>query len=414
MLRAIPKNIQCYNALMYLLHRIGLLGLTCLCPLFAAPAIGAPDLPVDKAERRLLEIVNTARQGRWDEARALADTLVRKHPDFRAAGRLKTHIADRRLPETSGKRLLAPEDDEYLDHNLDAEIHFREQAARRPPADGAVASAVLRLDERIRYALLADLSRARLYLLENDNGLGRPVADYYAGMGKQGPGKQREGDHGTPVGIYRVTGSRPGDTLPPLYGAGALTLNYPNNWDRRQQRTGYGIWLHGVPKDTYSRPPYSSEGCVTVSNSIFDSLAMYAGEGETPVIIRHRAEWSEPGRQQQRAGAIRTALEQWRRDWAGLDFDAYIRHYSKRFDNGKENYQNWRRRKHAVNAAKDYIEVGLDNISIFRYPGEERLVQVNYRQHYASNNFNARTDKVQYWRKEDDGVWRIVYENPAR
>jgi hypothetical protein len=37
-------------------------------------------------------------------------------------------------------------------------------------------------------------------------------------------------------------------------------------------------------------------------------------------------------------------------------------------------------------------------------------VQVNYRQHYRSNNFHNSTDKIQYWRKNSDGRWQIVYE----
>ena len=30
-------------------------------------------------------------------------------------------------------------------------------------------------------------------------------------------------------------------------GDGAFPLNYPNEWDRRLNKTGSGIWLHGTP-----------------------------------------------------------------------------------------------------------------------------------------------------------------------
>src|SRR3546814_8483534 len=48
--------------------------------------------------------------------------------------------------------------------------------------------------------------------------------------------------------------------LPDFYGDGAYPLNYPNEWDKHEGRKGYGIWLHGTPSTTYSRPPRASDG----------------------------------------------------------------------------------------------------------------------------------------------------------
>ena len=31
----------------------------------------------------------------------------------------------------------------------------------------------------------------------------------------------------------------------------------PNEWDKRHGRSGFGIWLHGTPSDTYSRAAYA-------------------------------------------------------------------------------------------------------------------------------------------------------------
>src|SRR3989338_9263109 len=49
-------------------------------------------------------------------------------------------------------------------------------------------------------------------------------------------------------------------------GVGALPLNYPNEYDKRLGRTGSGIWLHGVPSDSYARSPNSTDGCVVLAN----------------------------------------------------------------------------------------------------------------------------------------------------
>jgi murein L,D-transpeptidase YafK len=62
----------------------------------------------------------------------------------------------------------------------------------------------------------------------------------------------------------------PQDKLTDFYGSGAFPINYPNEWDRIRGRNGYGIWLHGTPRDTYSRPPRASDGCIVLSNEDLD------------------------------------------------------------------------------------------------------------------------------------------------
>ena len=69
--------------------------------------------------------------------------------------------------------------------------------------------------------------------------------------------------------------------LPDLYGIGAFPLNYPNELDQHQGKTGYGIWLHGTDKSYYSRPPLDSEGCVVLTNLDLDAVKPYIKIGVT-------------------------------------------------------------------------------------------------------------------------------------
>ena len=52
------------------------------------------------------------------------------------------------------------------------------------------------------------------------------------------------------------------------------------------------------------------------------------------------------------------------------------------------------------------------DISIFPYPSQPNLVEVNFEQDYDSNNLSNRMNKRQYWMKRD-GRWQIVYEGAA-
>ena len=66
--------------------------------------------------------------------------------------------------------------------------------------------------------------------------------------------------------------------------------------------------------------------------------------------------------------------------------------------------------KTRVNRAKTFIKVELTELNNLGYPEEKDIVVVSYRQSYASDTFNGNSTKRQYWQKEADGRWRIIYE----
>jgi hypothetical protein len=132
---------------------------------------------------------------------------------------------------------------------------------------------LLQMPERQKYALVLDSARSTLFVFENSGGAARYVADYYVTIGKNGMEKLREGDKRTPIGVYHVVSQLPREKLTDFYGSGAFPINYPNEWDRVRGRDGYGIWLHGTPRNTYSRPPRASDGCIVLANADLDALA---------------------------------------------------------------------------------------------------------------------------------------------
>lgn len=146
------------------------------------------------------------------------------------------------------------------------------------------------------YVVLVDLAQRRLHLYKNlsesmpdgsDEWL--KVEDFYISRGASGTGKRKEGDRRTPLGVYLIADTISQQRLPDLYGVGALPINYPNLWDRTQKRTGSGIWLHGVPSDTYARNPDASRGCVVLTNDAMQKLVSdYQLPLSTPVILWDR------------------------------------------------------------------------------------------------------------------------------
>ncbi len=275
---------------------------------------------------------------------------------------------------------------------------------------GALPASLLQLSDTQRYAVVVDLPRARLYVVENTRSGLKVVHEHYAAMGRNGVGKKSRGDLRTPIGIYTVTGFTSDEALPELYGAGAFPLTYPNIWDRRHGRDGSGIWLHGVPMDVGSRAPRSSEGCVTMANADLVALKPYLQAGRTPVILTDSMSWLPPAVLARERDALLARIEAWRARWSAIDTPAYLDFYADDFVTNGMGKQAFSAYKQRVNASKRRIDVKLSDIDLLRYPGEPDLIVAQFRQDYASDNFSVTGRKQQFWRKQADGHWKIVLE----
>ncbi|MEX2353869.1 MAG: L,D-transpeptidase family protein [Gammaproteobacteria bacterium] len=296
--------------------------------------------------------------------------------------------------------------------SLLSEARTRWQYYQNPLPINKIPSSLVQLNESQQHAVVVDLRTSRLYVYKNRDGVPELIHDLYISIGKNGIGKDVEGDQKTPVGVYFVTGFIDPEKLPDLYGSGAFPIDYPNPWDRRNGRTGYGIWLHGTPSNTFSRPPLDSDGCVVLSNSELEMIAPYLRE-DTPFILTEDIEWLDQTEWQSRQSDYALLVDQWRNDWESRNPELYLDHYSPQYSGLGMDYEAWVEYKRRVNPSKDYIKVGISEKSIFQYPGEENMVIVTFRQEYRSDNLLRNTVKRQYWRMEQDGRWRIVYEGSA-
>ncbi|MGH8689706.1 MAG: L,D-transpeptidase Cds6 family protein [Burkholderiales bacterium] len=360
-------------------------------------------------EDRLSAVFQAIEANRLDEALLHVDALIRDHPNFRLAHLVRGDLllARARPLETFGN-VAKTVPGEKID-GLREEALARLRAQRSRPAEDRMPRYVLQLHPEQKHALVVDSRRSRLYVFANAQGRPRLIADFYVTLGKNGIEKTREGDQKTPVGVYHVTANLPRKKLTDFYGAGAFPINYPNEWDRRQGRDGYGIWLHGVPSDVYSRPPRASDGCIVLANPDLESVGRTVQVGLTPVIIADEVEWSDAAAVEQERATLAAALEQWRADWQSRDTERYLAHYSSRFASAGQDLAGWSAHKRTVNGAKRWIKVGVARVAMFRYPREGDFVVVTFEQDYRSDRLSSAMRKRQYWVKEG-AQWKIIYE----
>src|SRR6185436_13070775 len=101
-------------------------------------------------------------------------------------------------------------------------------------------------------------------------------------------------------------------------GSGALPINYPNEWDKMNGRSGSGIWLHGTPSDSFSRPPLSSDGCVVLTNPDLHKLTSSVEIGKTPVLIGESIEFVNKTKWDNDRKFAAKLVEKWRSDVESL------------------------------------------------------------------------------------------------
>ena len=290
---------------------------------------------------------------------------------------------------------------------LQDEARVRLQRYLDAPRVDYLPAPVVQLAPSQAHVLLVDTSRSRLFVYANDLGRPRYVTDFYISLGKNGVEKSREGDQKTPLGVYRITSAR--ERLPDFYGPGAYPIDYHNDWDRMNGRKGHGIWLHGTPSATYSRPPWATDGCIVLTNDDLARLVKYVDVTRTPVVIGQGVEWQESRRWEDDRETFLAAFGQWKADWESRDVERYFAHYSASFRTESRDLASWKASKRRTNAGKAWIKVGVDELSLFAYPGTKDMMMVTFEQDYRSSNLSNRTVKRQYWVREARG-WRILHE----
>jgi len=364
-----------------------------------------------RSETLLMSALENIAQSRIDEALIELEILRSINPNFSLAQLVYADLLmakNRRITNFGNSHKI---DNEKINALRD-EILARWNYYKSPIDKTLIPSPLIQLSDIQDYVLVVDQSRHRMFLYKNQDGIPVYVDDFYVTIGKEGTGKTFEGDQKTPLGVYFVTRFIESDDLPDLYGDGAFPINYPNIWDKRNGRTGTGIWLHGTPSAVFSRPPQDSDGCVIISNDDLKTLAPYVAVGQTtPLIIANEIKWETKTEWKKRQKSFYSYLEQWRKDWESRDVELYLSHYSKDYEGLGKNYESWARHKRRVNLSKSFIKVNLDNTSIFVYPnGTAPIMVITFMQNYYSDSFQRAFRKRQYWKMEKDGNWRIIFE----
>jgi hypothetical protein len=376
-------------------------------------ATHAPD-----PEQSVRQIYVQLGEGERAQALATASMLVERFPNFQLGQLLYADL----LNISSAKPVVWPAADDdnapSLRKRLDELILESKRRLQRDSAQslqGKIPSALAFLSPQQAYVAAVDASKSRLYWFENrSDGDGRLqlhlVKESYISVGINGVGKNKEGDGKTPVGVYFIQRNLPGEGLPDLFGAGALTLNYPNAVDVMRKKTGSGIWLHGTPSAQYARAPESTDGCVVLSNPEMERLLQMPELRMTPVILAEQLEWVNADQSGQTWAGFKPALDKWLQARNGRDPEALKIHYSPRYEqDGMALAQVWPR---LAQTTLGYRQTQpLELVSVLNWKDQDNTMVVTMKdpnQTHLQGSAYLRT----YWQKEN-GQWRLVFQGPT-
>ena len=362
-------------------------------------------------ESTLLRVIETMQNGHLDPARILVESLLTDYPHSRTAKLLYADILATqggRLPlgeRTIHTRERAALDD--LQNQLQVRWHY--QSSQSKANDNLLPSRLLLPGRDTHYLIYVDLPESRLYVYRHQKGRLIHLHNYYVTIGKNGIGKQIEGDRKTPVGVYRITSFIPDAELPPRYGPGALPIDYPNSIDRMTQRTGYGIWLHGTERGYVNRGPYASDGCVTLSNHEFEHLREITGNAtDIPVILDHAPVWlTRKDLPKRRANAI-AAVQQWHSSWLRIDKAGLAKVYrAMNAAHLEEALRNPSQERPLSPLTADWNYPTIPDIELMGYPHsiETFLARLTFK-----NADGSRLIINQYWQHDANKNWQVMAE----
>jgi lipoprotein-anchoring transpeptidase ErfK/SrfK len=193
--------------------------------------------------------------------------------------------------------------------------------------------------------------------------------------GKAAGFKEAEGDQKTPEGLYFITRHVEQRHLSETYGSRALTLDYPNWYDRQLGRTGSNIWLHGTNKILRER---DSNGCVVLENSAIDDLARQIRIRRTPVIIVDHLKWWPRSEAAQMAAILLDITRRWQNALLGGSYAQFRQLYRPDAAPSRQWWQAWCRLRQSTGEGNAMIRSEMDNVEIYRSAGVLLLLFDHY------------------------------------
>ncbi len=284
-------------------------------------------------------------------------------------------------------------------------------ASAQSASDEQVPAGLLLIPRSVETVLVADTGSSTLRRFAvSELGL-TEIDTRYMSVGRNGVGKERAWDRKTPLGIYFITEELDTERLHDKYGDKAFVLDYPNAWDRYRNRSGDGIWLHGVDRNAPERPALDTDGCLSLPNDAIRELAAGLAPLITPVIVTREIQWADAATVMAQRAELSAALGRWEQSVEHNDAAGYLALYAEDFRYRGMDRAEWAAWRGRVFARREPVRVEIDDLLLLADPEEPGLYLSRFTQRVRTAEGTVQTRKRLYWRHDDAGELRIVTED---
>ena len=247
--------------------------------------------------------------------------------------------------------------------------------------------------------MIADKTERKLYFFESEEALTAPVS-FEIDIGKNSGAKTKRNDKKTPEGIYLLQKKMTQPEIPfDQYGSLAFTTDYPNVFDKFENKTGDGIWLHSVP-DTV---PLSrgSKGCVVLRNDNIQKLSDQISLNKSHLIINAKTEWLDSAAHTTKRDKVIAWLSNWKDTWQKQDLETYGKMYSDDFSAPSFNKKSWLKHKEKLKGIYKAIALDFSKPSIFHTKNQ---YLIKFVQNYSSDMHQDKGIKTLYLIEKGDDL----------
>jgi len=276
-------------------------------------------------------------------------------------------------------------------------------------AQEAVTSATIKLpneilqisdDPEIKSSIMiADKTERKLYFFESEETLTAPLS-YEIDIGKKDGAKTKRNDKKTPEGIYLLQKKMTQPEIPyDQYGSLAFTTDYPNVFDKFENKTGDGIWLHSVPdKVPLNR---GSKGCVVLRNDSIQKLSDLIALNKSHLIINAKTDWVDSDVHTAKKNKVVAWLATWKDYWQKQDLENYSKMYSDDFSAPSFNKKSWLKHKEKLKGIYSTITIDFSKPSIFHTKNQ---YLIKFVQNYSSDMHQDKGIKTLYLIENGDDL----------
>ena len=284
-----------------------------------------------------------------------------------------------------------------------------------PGAAGAEAATsidyVLQLPAQVNSVLVVETETATLHHYTLDSGGNLSQSTQSISIGQNGAGKQRSGDRRTPLGVYFVVEELDTRNLHAKYGPVAYPLDYPNAWDARKQRTGDGIWIHGVAPGSGPRPERDTDGCISMSNDELLNLGSELLPLQTPVIVTRRLQKVSEKEQRETRDQLLAALDDWSHSYRTGDWYSHLAMYAGEFNYRGMSRDEWSAYRLQTVGQRAIDDFAIGDVTLIADPVEPGLYVSRFRQEITESGRTVVATKRLYWQRSAEGNFKIIAED---